>query len=151
MKQFILIFLVALTLVIATELSPHAQSAGLSSVAAMSARNSPLSPLPSPSDSDGSDSSDASQTSNIIASNFVWKPQASGQEIWIKTQQVSVGWWDANGQLHIELQMDGIVKIPLQAARMISVPGDAAGIAVPEGWQKQMRPENGEWVIVRIV
>jgi hypothetical protein len=150
MKQFVLIFLFSLTLIITIALSPDAKSAGLSSVAAMSGRNSPLSPLPSPSDSDPSDSSDASRASNTIASDFVWTPQASGQEIWIKTQQFSVGWWDANGQLHIELQVDGIVKIPLQAARMISIPGDAAGVAVPEGWQKQMRPENGEWVIVRI-
>lgn len=148
MKQFVLIFLVSFTLVVTIALSPDAPSAGLSSVAAMSAQDSPLSPLPSP--SGPSDSSDTSHTNNTVASDFVWKPQASGQEIWIKTQQVSIGWWDANGQLHIELQLDGIVKIPLQAAHMISIPGDAAGVPVPEGWQKQMRPENGEWVIVRI-
>lgn len=148
MKQFVLIFLFSFTLFITTALSLDVQSAGLLLVPAASAQDSPLSPLRPPSDS--SDSYDTSHTNNTVASDFVWVPQASGHEIWIKTHQVSVGWWDANGQLHIELQVDGIVKIPWQAARMISIPGDAAGVPVPEGWQKQKRPENGEWVIVRI-
>jgi len=145
MKHLVLIFLAALTLIVAIALSPSAQWVGPLSVAVTNAQNSPLSPLPSPSDSRPSDEPDA------VSSNFVWVPQVSGREIWIKTHQVSVGWWDASGQLHIVLQVDGMAKIPMEDAHMISIPGDAAGVPAPPGWQKQMRPENGEWVIVRIL
>ncbi|MEI2736235.1 MAG: hypothetical protein V9G24_16545 [Rhodoblastus sp.] len=67
--------------------------------------------------------------------------------MWIKTHQVGVGWWDADGQLHIELQVNGIVKIPLANAVMIARPRNAAGVLAPLV-EEMMRPENGEWVMV---
>jgi hypothetical protein len=84
-----------------------------------------------------------------ISSDVIWLPQADSNQLWLKTHQIGVGWWDANGQLHVVLQVNGLVKIP-QSAIMISIPRDAAGILAPPGWKKMMRPENGEWVIVRI-
>lgn len=140
MNRIILLFLVGLSLIATIALSPSAESAPLRS----QPPTSPISPLPDESGSNGSKSSESDE----VSSEAVWAPQAGGKELWIKTRQVGVGWWDAEGNLHIELNFNGIVKIPLENAVMISIPGDAAGVPVPPGWRKVQRPENGEWVIV---
>lgn len=119
--------------------------------------NSPISPLHPQPGSDGDHNDDHDGNDGLapihwrgpVASGVVWVPQADSTQMWIKTHQVGVGWWDADGQLHIELQAHGIAKIPAGAV-MISIPWDAAGVLAPPGWQKMKRPENGEWVIVRI-
>jgi hypothetical protein len=141
MNKIILLFLVGLSFVVTIALSPSAESAQRLSQPPVS----PISPIPPEPDSNGSKSSE----SNALSSESVWVLQADGKEFWIHTRQVGVGWWDADGNLHIELNSNGVVKIPLEHAVMISIPGDAAGIPVPPGWRKIMRPENGEWVIVR--
>lgn len=147
MKRFSLIVLLALSLGATSVLSLFASSPELAAQRAAHSTVSPLSPLPAPSDSD-SDNPDPWLQDGPVASGVVWQPQATLDQMWIKTHQVGVGWWDAAGQLHIALQVNGVVKIPLPDAVMISIPWDAAGVLAPPGWQKFKRPENGEWVIV---
>lgn len=143
MKKLILIMLVVLNLGITLAFSPFAHSAPLSL-----ATTSPVSPVQPPSDSHDEDSAHKSEA---VSSDAVWQPLSTDQHAMrIITHQNGVGWWDAKGQLHIAPEINGIVEIPLQAV-MISIPGDAAGVPTPPGWRKMMRPENGEWVIVRIV
>jgi hypothetical protein len=141
MNKVILAFLVGLSLAVTIAFSPSAESAPLS----LQPPTSPISPIPHEPGSSGSKSSG----SNAVSSESVWVLQAGGKEFWINTRQVGVGWWDVDGNLHIELNSNGVVKIPLEHAVMISIPGDAAGVPVPPGWRKIMRPENEEWVIVR--
>lgn len=153
MPKFVLIVLLALSLIATTVLSLFAHPAQLPAQHTSRLMDSPISPLPTQTGSDPSDSSgdsDPFQRPGPIASGVVWVPQADSNQMWIKTHQIGVGWWDADGQLHIALQVNGMVKIPLETAVMISIPRDAAGVLAPPGWQKMMRPENGEWVIVRI-
>lgn len=148
MPKYLLLVLIALGLVATT--TP--------SLLAFSARQvtrfttSPLSPLP-PGSSDDEDDDDAAldpvQRKGPVASGTVWAPQAESGAMWVKTYQRGVGWWDAAGELHIALQTNRWAKIPADAV-MISIPWDAAGVLAPPGWQKMMRPDNGEWVIVRI-
>ena len=142
MKKLVLVALVVLNLTIAIAFSPFAKSAPLSF-----ATTSPVSPLPPSSDEHGSNSE---HESNTISSDAVWVLPIGQAGFRIKTHQSVVGWWDAAGQLHIAPKVNGIVDIPWQQAVMISIPGDAAGVSAPPGWRKLMRPENGEWVIVRL-
>lgn len=150
------IVLIALALVATSVPSLFASSASH----AMSFMNSPISPLhPNPGSGDddhgdndeggGNDGLDPIDWHGPVDSSVVWMPQADSTQMWLKTHQVGVGWWDADGKLHVELQSNGLVKIPASAT-MISIPRDAAGVLAPPGWKKMMRPENGEWVIVRI-
>jgi len=158
MPKFVLIVLLALTLVVTTVFSLFADSTQLAQPRVHN-MDSPLSPLPTqtgshPSDDDDDDDDsvdpdDPFQRTGPVSSDLIWVPQVDHAQMWIKTHQVGVGWWDADGQLHIELQVNGIVKIPLANAVMISIPRNAAGVLAPPGWKKMMRPENGEWVIVR--
>lgn len=156
MPKLSLIVLIALALVATSVPSLFASSA----TQVASFRNSPISPLnPHPgsgSDGNGNDDNDGGHDGldpidweGPVDSSVVWAPQADAAQLWIKTHQVGVGWWDADGKLHVELQINGLVKIPASAT-MISIPRDAAGVLAPPGWKKMMRPENGEWVIVRI-
>lgn len=153
MPKFMLIILIALALV-ATSVPSLFASPAQRSLAFMNSPISPLHPQPG-SDGDGNDDHggndglDPIAWHGPVASGVVWVPQADSTQMWIKTHQVGVGWWDANGQLHVELQSNGLAKIPAGAV-MISIPWDAAGVLAPPGWKKMMRPENGEWVIVRI-
>lgn len=150
MKKNVLMALVGLSLLITMAFSPVARAAQLASLSAASAAHSPISPLPSPSDSHPDDSDNLSEVDLArILSDFIWVPQIEQNQFFVKTNQVGLGWWDAAGLLHIELNHSGGVVIPLQAV-MISIPYDAAGALAPPGWQKFQRPENGEWVIVRI-
>ncbi|MEZ4732865.1 MAG: hypothetical protein R3E79_37670 [Caldilineaceae bacterium] len=149
MSKFVLIVLLALSLVATTVLSLFANPAQRPTQHMTHLMDSPISPLPTQTGSDSSDDSDPFQRPGPIASGVVWAPQADSNQMWIKTHQIGVGWWDADGKLHIALQVNGMVKIPLETAVMISIPRDAAGVLAPPGWKKMMRPENGEWVIVR--
>lgn len=152
MPKLSFIVLIALALVATSVPSLFASSANTAAFF----MNSPLSPLnPNPgsgadddSDHGDNDGVDPIYWNGPVASGVVWVPQVDAAQMWIKTHQVGVGWWDADGQLHVELQVNGLVKIPASAT-MISIPRDAAGVLAPPGWKKMMRPENGEWVIVR--
>ena len=151
MPKLSLIVLIALALVATSVPSLFASSAPY----ALQFMNSPISPL-NPHPGSGSDDDENNGNDGLapiawrgpVASGVVWVPQAASTQMWIKTHQVGVGWWDAAGQLHVELQTNGLVKIPAGAV-MISIPRDAAGVLAPPGWQKMMRPD-GEWVIVPI-
>lgn len=151
MPKMLLIVFVALALVATSVPSLFASPAPY----ALQFMNSPISPL-NPHPGSGSDDDDHDGNAGLapiawrgpVASGVVWAPQTTSTQMWIKTHQVGVGWWDAAGQLHVELQTNGLVKIPA-SAMMISIPRDAAGVLAPPGWQKMMRPD-GEWVIVRI-
>lgn len=153
MPKFMLIVLIALALVATSVPSLFASSVART----LSFMDSPISPLhPSPGSGDdgnddhgGNDGLDPIDWHGPVDSSVVWVPQGDSTQMWIKTHQVGVGWWDADGQLHVELQSNGLAKIPASAV-MISIPRDAAGVLAPPGWKKMMRPENGEWVIVRI-
>lgn len=145
MPKYILLVLIALGLMTTT--APSLFAGSTRQVAHFT--TSPLSPLPpGSSDNDDDGTLDPWQRKGPVASSVVWAPQAESGAMWVKTHQVGVGWWDADGKLHIALQTNGLAKIPA-AAVMISIPWDAAGVLAPPGWQKMMRPENGEWVIVR--
>ena len=65
------------------------------------------------------------------------------------TQQVSVGWWDACGHLHLALASTGYADIPAAAVE-ISIPGDVTGQFALADWTKTQRA-NGEWVLRRNV
>ncbi|MEZ4866632.1 MAG: hypothetical protein R3C14_35260 [Caldilineaceae bacterium] len=145
MPKFIPPVLIVLSLIITTAITFFVQPAALS--AGPSAQPaSPISPLDPTTDDEDSD--DDHHDDDGHSSHEVWQPQTNSNQMLIRTRQVGLGWWDAEGNLHIELQHDGVVKIPLDKAVMISIPGDAAGIPIPAGWRKTMRPENGEYVIV---
>ena len=72
--------------------------------------NSPISPLHPQPGSDGDHNDDHDDNDGLapihwrgpVASGVVWVPQADSTQMWIKTHQVGVGWWDADGQLHAE-------------------------------------------------
>ncbi|CAN5617237.1 hypothetical protein BH10CHL1_BH10CHL1_28770 [soil metagenome] len=141
MKKVILIGLMILSLLMTMSLSPLVRASALIS---------PISPFPSQSDAGSSDShKDDEANSAARASDAVWVPQTGQSQFLVKTSQVGLGWWDAAGKLHVELNRNGSVIIPLQDAVMISIPADATGVSVPPGWQRFQRPENGEWVIIR--
>lgn len=156
MPRFVVIVLIAVLLMATMAPSLFASPVQLASQQTNQFMTSPLSPLPHPGDSNDndnnndSDPSDPFHRSGSNASTLVWAPQPQLNQLWIKTHQIGVGWWDAAGHLHIALSVNGLVKIPLPDAVMISIPRNAAGLLAPPGWQKMMRPENGEWVIVRI-
>jgi hypothetical protein len=146
MTRYVLLVLIALGLVATT--APSLFAGSTRQVAHYT--TSPLSPLPPGSSDDDDDAAlDPSQRKGPVASGVVWSPQAESGAMWVKTYQHGVGWWDAAGKLHIAPQTNGLAKIPAEAV-MISIPWDAAGVLAPPGWRKMMRPENGEWVIVRI-
>lgn len=146
MPKYLLLVLIALGLIAAT--TPSLLAGSTQQVTHFT--TSPLSPLPPGSSDDDDDAALApALRKGPVASGVVWAPQADSGAMWVKTHQVGVGWWDADGKLHIAPQTNGIAKIPAEAV-MISIPWDAAGVLAPPGWRKMMRPENGEWVIVRI-
>lgn len=145
MPKYLLLVLIALGLVAAT--TPSLFAGSVRQVAHFT--TSPLSPLPPDSSDDDDEALDPRQRKGPVASGVVWSPQAESGTMWVKTYQHGVGWWDADGKLHIAPQTNGVAKIPAEAV-MISIPWDAAGVLAPPGWQKMMRPENGEWVIVRM-
>lgn len=145
MPKIALLVLIALGLVAMT--TPSLLAGSTRQVAHFT--TSPLSPLPPGSSDDDDETLDPGQRKGPVASGVVWAPQAESGAMWVKTHQRGVGWWDADGKLHIVSQQNGLAQIPSEAV-MISIPWDAAGVLAPPGWQKMMRPENGEWVIVRI-
>lgn len=147
MRKFVLLVLIALGLVVTT--APSLFAGSTRQVAHFA--TSPLSPLPPGSADDDDDDAalDPLQRKGPVASGTVWAPQAESGGMGVKTYQSGVGWWDAAGNLHIAPQKNGLANIPAEAV-MISIPWDAAGVMAPPGWQKMMRPENGEWVIVRM-
>lgn len=146
MRKFILLALIALGLLAIT--APSLLAGSTQPVAQSTI--SPLSPLHPPGSSDDEDETLAPwQRKGPVASSVVWLPQAQSGAMWVKTYQSGVGWWDVAGNLHIAPQKNGLANIPAEAV-MISIPWDAAGVLAPPGWRKMMRPENGEWVIVRI-
>lgn len=69
-----------------------------------------------------------------------------GFAIRFKTAQRYVSWWEANGTLHVEEQMNGVVTIPSNAV-MAGVPGDALGDFDLPGWVKGQLVETGEYVL----
>lgn len=116
----------------------------------------PESPLPSPEPgpADGSAGESASDSSNrTFPGNAAVElsPPGTGGKIAIrfKTQQTSVGWWDACGQLVLAPNLGGYADIPAGAAE-ISIPGDVTGKFSLVDWTKTKRP-NGEWVLQRTV
>lgn len=145
MPKYLLLVLIALGLVATT--TPSLLAGSTRQVSHFT--TSPLSPLPPGSSDDEDETLDPWQRKGPVASGVVWAPQAESGAMWVKTYQHGVGWWDADGKLHIAPQTNGLAKIPAEAV-MISIPWDAAGVLAPPGWRKMMRPENGEWVIVRI-
>jgi len=140
-----MIITLSTTTAISFLLHPNALGASQAEVA----MQSPISPLP-PGDQDDTneDERDEYDANGLKPSVYVWLPQAHIHQMWIKTHQIGLGWWDEHGELHIARQVGGMIKIDLAGVTMISIPLDAAGFAVPPGWKKIMRPQNGEWVIV---
>lgn len=152
MLKFVLNLLMAFTLSLSIAsffVDPLGVVVGQAEAAAIS----PISPLhPGDDDNDGGNGNDdeGRDFAGLKRSSYVWLPQVHENQMWVKTHQIGLGWWDSQGQLHIALQVNGVIKIDLEGVTMISIPLDAAGFAVPAGWQKIMRPENGEWVIIPI-
>ncbi|MFZ4850529.1 MAG: hypothetical protein ACOYL7_15500 [Caldilinea sp.] len=116
----------------------------------------PESPLPSPEPGpvNGPAGESASDSSNrIFPGNAAVElsPPGTGGKIAIrfKTQQTTVGWWDACGQLVLAPNLGGYADIPAGAAE-ISIPGDVTGKFSLVDWTKTKRP-NGEWVLQRTV
>ncbi|MFM7172758.1 MAG: hypothetical protein ACKO4U_06955 [Caldilinea sp.] len=117
----------------------------------------PESPLPSPEPPgpiDGPAGGSASDSSGRIftgnAAVELSPPGTAGTiAIRFKTQQPSVGWWDACGQLVLAPNLGGYADIPAGAAE-ISIPGDVTGQFSLVDWTKTKRP-NGEWVLQRNV
>lgn len=150
MPRIVLMVCIALALV-ATSVPALFASSAQHTATFMNSPISPLNPHPGDDGEDndhGGDAADPYQRTGPVASGVVWGIETTTGPISIKTHQIGVGWWDAEGHLHVELQVHGIVNIPAEAT-MISIPWDAAGVLAPPGWKKMMRPD-GEWVIVRI-
>ena len=150
MLKFILNFLLVVTLsttLLSFFLHPIEVAAGKAALGPVS----PISPL-QPSDGDnGDDHGELEEDfAGLKPSAYVWLPQTPLGAMWVKTHQIGLGWWDSQGELHIALQVDGVIKIDLTGVTMISIPLDAAGFNIPVGWQKIKRPQNGEWVIIPI-
>lgn len=156
MLKFTLNFLLIITLsttLLSFFLHPIEVAAGQAALGPVS----PISPLQPGDDQQEGDSGDSNNDGNDEAekdfaglkpSVYVWLPQTPLGEMWVKTHQIGLGWWDSQGELHIALQRDGVIKIDLTGVTMISIPLDAAGFNIPAGWQKIKRPQNGEWVII---
>lgn len=150
MLKYVLNLLMLVTLSTTTAISFLIRPVDLAASQAKVAMQSPISPLP-PGDNDSDDdesNGDELDANGLKPSTYIWLPQAHTDQMWIKTHQIGLGWWDEKGELHIAQQVNGIIKIDLKGVTMISIPLDAAGFAVPPGWKKIMRPQNGEWVIV---
>ncbi|MCE7989191.1 MAG: hypothetical protein DYG89_49185 [Caldilinea sp. CFX5] len=145
MRKFALLALIALGLLGMT--APSLWAGSPQPVAQFT--TSPLSPLHPGSSDDEDETLEPWQRKGPVASSVVWLPQTQSGAMGVKTHQSGVGWWDAAGKLHIAPQKNGLANIPAEAV-MISIPWDAAGVLAPPGWRKMMRPENGEWVIVRL-
>lgn len=151
MLKFALNLLVVLSLSMATLFSYFVYPVELAAGQAAFAPNSPISPLsPSDDSDDNGGSTEERNFAGLKPSSYVWLPQTRLDQMWIKTHQIGLGWWDSQGQLHIALQVNGVIKLDLAGVTMISIPLDAAGFAIPDGWQKIKRPQNGEWVIIPI-
>lgn len=149
MLKFILNFLLAVTLstsLLSFFLHPIEVAASKATLGTVS----PISPLHPGDDHPDGDNKTEKDFAGLKPSTNVWLPQTHVGEMWVKTHQIGLGWWDSQGQLHIALQVDGVIKINLTGVTMISIPLDAAGFNVPAGWQKIKRPQNGEWVIIQI-
>lgn len=116
----------------------------------VAAQDSPLpgpeSPLPGPTHPD-----DKPAAINVVGNSYVILPYVPGGgnlALRIRTHQIGVGWWDACGKLHVELNRNGYADIPA-GAQEISIPGDVVGGFDLEGWKKTQNPSTGEWVLRR--
>ncbi|MCX6042206.1 MAG: hypothetical protein NTV69_13800 [Caldilinea sp.] len=115
----------------------------------------PESPLPSPEPpgpvDEPSEESAADSLGRIFTGNAAVElspPGTAGKiAIRFRTQQSSVGWWDACGRLVLAPNLGGYADIPAGAAE-ISIPGDVTGQFSLVEWSKTKRP-NGEWVLQR--
>lgn len=63
-----------------------------------------------------------------------------------KTTQKWVSWWDNNGEMHTETNINGVVTIP-SAAVIVSIPGDITGNFDIKGWIKGKLVTTGEYVL----
>lgn len=105
----------------------------------------PASPLPGPTHPD-----DEPAAINAEGNRYVLMPYGIGVgslALRIQTRQIGVGWWDACGKLHVELNRNGYADIPA-GAQEISIPHDVLGKFDLEGWKKTQNP-GGEWVLRR--
>lgn len=105
----------------------------------------PASPLPGPAHQD-----DEPAAINAEGNSYVLMPYGIGGgslALRIRTRQIGVGWWDACGNLHVELNKNGYADIPA-VAQEISIPHDVLGKFDLEGWKKTQN-SSGEWVLRR--
>ena len=63
-----------------------------------------------------------------------------------KTAQKYLGWWGANGELHVAEQINGVITLP-NGAVMIAIPGDVLGDFDLVGWVKGQHTDTGEYVL----
>ncbi len=63
-----------------------------------------------------------------------------------RTTQKWVSWWDNDGEMHTERNINGVVTIPSDAV-IVSIPGDITGNFDIKGWVKGKLVTTGEYVL----